>query len=134
MKVFFTHKMVAQAGEDSPSPRKPALVVAAWKQAGIPLDIEAPYPVTVDDFALAHDRQHVEDILALKKPNGFGNHDQEVAASLPFTSGTSPFWRDCRKSSPGSRIARSFCIRLALILIWMMPMAAISLPSSLPGV
>ncbi|HRJ73316.1 MAG TPA: hypothetical protein PLS03_13915 [Terrimicrobiaceae bacterium] len=88
MKVFYTPKMVAQAGGDSPSPRKPPLVVEAWKEAGIPLDIEEPDPVTVDDFSLAHDRQHVEDILALRKDNGFGNADPEVAASLTYTTGS----------------------------------------------
>lgn len=88
MKVFYTPKMVAHAGGDSPSPHKPPLVVQAWRDAGIPLAIEEPDPVTVDDFALAHDRQHVEDILAMRKDNGFGNTDPEVAASLPYTTGS----------------------------------------------
>ncbi len=88
MKVFYTPKMVAHAGGDSPSPHKPPLVVQAWRDAGIPLAIEEPDPVTVDDFALVHDKSHVDDILALRKDNGFGNRDPEIAASLPFTNGS----------------------------------------------
>ncbi len=87
MKVFYTPKMVASGGGDSPSPRKPPLVIAAWERAGIPLDIEEPDPATLHDFALAHDRSHVEDILALRKDNGFGTRDPEIAASLPYTNG-----------------------------------------------
>lgn len=88
MKVFYTPKMVAHAGGDSPSPHKPPLVVQAWRDAGIPLAIDEPDPVTVDDFALAHDREHVEEILSLRMANGFGNTDSEVAASLPYTTGS----------------------------------------------
>jgi len=80
--------MVAQGGGYSPSPRKPSLVVDAWRKAGIPLDIEEQIPVTIDDFTLAHESQHVEDILALRKVNGFGDIDPEVAASLPYTTGS----------------------------------------------
>ena len=80
--------MVALEGGDSPSPRKPRLVIEAWTSAGIPLEIEEPEPVAVDDFALAHDREHVERILAFKSMNGFGNYDTEVAASLPYTTGS----------------------------------------------
>jgi len=87
MKVFYSDKMVAQEGGDSPSARKPKLVVDAWVATGIPLEIEAPDPVSVDDFALAHDRVHVESVLAFKSMNGFGNYDAEVAASLPYTTG-----------------------------------------------
>ena len=87
MKTFFTSKMVAHDGGYSPSPRKPSIVVEAWRAAGVPLEIEEPPPVTVEDFALAHERRHVEDILELRKENGFGNCDPQVASSLPYTTG-----------------------------------------------
>jgi len=87
MKVFYTPKMVAQAGEFSPSPRKPTFVVGAWQEAGIPLDLEEPVPATIAQLSLAHDLEHVKDILSRQKANGFGNFDREVAASLPYTSG-----------------------------------------------
>jgi acetoin utilization deacetylase AcuC-like enzyme len=87
MKVFYTPKMVAPALSGSPSPEKPALVVEGWKAANIPLDIEEPEPATVDDFALAHDRTHVEKILTLKKANGFDTFEPEIAKSVPYTTG-----------------------------------------------
>lgn len=70
MKVFYTQKMLAFAGEDSPSPRKPALVMQAWSRAGLTLEVEEPEALAIDDLALAHDRQHVEDILSLQKDWG----------------------------------------------------------------
>ncbi len=88
MKVFYTQKMLAFAGEDSPSPRKPALVMQAWSRAGLTLDVEEPAALTVEDLSLAHDRTHVEDILSLRKDNGFGNSDPVVAGSLPYTNGS----------------------------------------------
>ena len=87
MKVFYTPKMVAQAGEFSPSPRKPAFVVAAWEEAGILLDLEKPAPATIAQLSLAHDAEHVKNILSRQKANGFGNVDRMVAMSLPYTSG-----------------------------------------------
>jgi len=88
MKVYYTPKMVAQEGGFSRSPQKPALAVEAWKAAGIPLDIEEPPPVTVEELSLAHDRKHVESILSLREKNGFGNLDLLIAASLPYTTGS----------------------------------------------
>lgn len=87
MKVFYTPKMVAQAGEFSPSPRKPAFVVSAWQESDIPLDLEEPAPATIAKLSLAHDSEHVKDILSRQKANGFGNFDRMVAMSLPYTSG-----------------------------------------------
>ena len=87
LPVFFTPRMVAASGSFSPSAAKPAQVVASWREHGLPIDLVEPTPVTVDQLARAHDRRHVEDILACRAPNGFGNQSPEVAASLPFTSG-----------------------------------------------
>jgi acetoin utilization deacetylase AcuC-like enzyme len=88
MKVFYTPKMVALEGGFSHSPQKPALAVGAWLEAGIPLDIEEPMPVTAEEFSLAHDRRHVEGILSFREKNGFGNLDPVIAASLPYTTGS----------------------------------------------
>jgi acetoin utilization deacetylase AcuC-like enzyme len=41
----------------------------------------------VEEIALAHDRRYVQDVLALREPNGFGNYLSEVADSLPYTTG-----------------------------------------------
>lgn len=89
IRVFYSPKQTAPRNESfSPSAGKPALVVAAWKGSGIALDIVEPQPVTLDEFARAHDRSFVEDILSGRQPNGFGNRIPEVNATLPWTSGS----------------------------------------------
>ena len=85
--VFFSPKMVAESGCFSPSAAKPAKVVESWKRQ-FPIDIIEPTPVTVDEIAYAHDRKFVEDILACRADNGFDNRSPEVAAALPYTSGS----------------------------------------------
>jgi acetoin utilization deacetylase AcuC-like enzyme len=87
LPVFFTPRMVAASGSFSPSAAKPAQVVASWQARGLAIELFEPAPVTVDQLARAHDRSHVEDILACRAPNGFANRSPEVAASLVFTSG-----------------------------------------------
>ena len=87
--VFFSPQMVAESGCESPSAAKPAQVVESWRK-NFPDDVEviAPTPVTVDEIARAHDRQFVEDVLACRRDNGFGNKSAAVARSLPYTSGS----------------------------------------------
>jgi len=86
--VFYTPKQVALTSSMSPSAGKPANVVGSWQELGLPIHIVEPEPVTVDDFALAHDRAFVEDVLACRRDNGFNNRSAQVAASLPWTTGS----------------------------------------------
>jgi acetoin utilization deacetylase AcuC-like enzyme len=72
----------------SPSASKPRQVLESWQAQGYPIRVLEPRPVTLDDLALAHDRRYVEDVLALRAPNGFGNRSPSVARSLPWTSGS----------------------------------------------
>lgn len=86
--VFFSDAMVAtDRARFSPSARKPPLVVASWQALGVPLRILAPTPATIDELALAHDRDYVEDVLACRRSNGFGDRSREVAGSLLYTTG-----------------------------------------------
>lgn len=85
--VFYTAAQVAEKFSYSPSAGKPADVVASWRARGYPIRLVAPVPVTIDDLALAHDRRFVEDVLALRVDNGFGNRSAAVARSLCHTSG-----------------------------------------------
>jgi acetoin utilization deacetylase AcuC-like enzyme len=87
MKIFYSDRMVAESEGFSPSAHKPREVVASWKALGLSLEIHEPTAVTVDQFALAHDRKFVEDVLACRRSNGFGSRSASVAASLPYTSG-----------------------------------------------
>ena len=83
--VFYTPKMVADSRCASPSAAKPIKVVESWQKFLI--EVHEPAPVTVDMLVRAHDRTYVEDVLACRQENGFGNHSPEVAESLPYTSG-----------------------------------------------
>jgi acetoin utilization deacetylase AcuC-like enzyme len=86
--VFFSNAMVADGlASFSPSAAKPGQVVASWRRLGVPLALLEPTAATIDELALAHDRAHVEDVLACRANNGFGNRSPAVAASLPFTTG-----------------------------------------------
>jgi acetoin utilization deacetylase AcuC-like enzyme len=87
MKTFFSEEMVCPSFSFSPSAMKPRHVLASWVAAGIPLDVEAPAPATIEELSLAHDGAFVRDILACERPNGFGNLRPEIARALPFTSG-----------------------------------------------
>jgi acetoin utilization deacetylase AcuC-like enzyme len=88
VKVFYTPRMVADSGSISPSAAKPAQVVASWIERGLAIEVIEPAPVTVEDLCRAHDRQLVEDVLACRVENGFGNRSPEVAATLVWTSGS----------------------------------------------
>ncbi len=86
--IFYSERMVADIESFSPSAGKPRDVVQSWRALGIPLRIVPPQPVSVDQLCLAHDRGHVEDILACRTRNGFGNMSPTVAEALPWTSGS----------------------------------------------
>lgn len=91
MKVFYRPEQVASnTATFSPSAYKPKLVVEDWLAHGLiqPEDIQSFEPVSRDDLKRVHDPQMVDDVLDLKRRNGFRNQDSEVAASLPFTSGS----------------------------------------------
>ncbi|MFN3377476.1 MAG: hypothetical protein ACK40S_13125 [Burkholderiaceae bacterium] len=45
-------------------------------------------PATRKDLYLAHDPAYVDDVLDLRRDNGFGNRDPRVAAALPYTTGS----------------------------------------------
>jgi acetoin utilization deacetylase AcuC-like enzyme len=87
LSIHYTPFMVADAASYSPSAGKPAQVMASWADLGLPLEIAAPTPTSVDQFSLAHDRAFVEGVLSGQINNGFGNKLPSVTASLPSTSG-----------------------------------------------
>lgn len=85
--VFFTPKMVAPSGSFSPSAAKPAQVVESWRKLGLALEWHEPAAATPDEFKRAHQADFVDDVLACRRGNGFGNSSPAVAASLPYTTG-----------------------------------------------
>ena len=86
--VFYHPSQVADPESFSKSPLKPRDVVAEWQDKGFPIRIVTPTPVTREQLALAHDRDHVDAILDLRKRDGFGARKADVAASFPWTSGS----------------------------------------------
>ena len=86
--VFYTPNMVADSLAYSPSAAKPAQVMQSWLELGYPLDVLTPEAVTREQLYLAHDRHFIDGVLDCKQSNGFGNRSQEVADSLPYTSGS----------------------------------------------
>ncbi len=87
--VFYAPEQSASTNRSySPSAQKPALVVAAWQQSGIPTRIIRPEPVTLTDLCRVHDPAYVRGVLAGRTKNGFGNTLPEIAATLPWTSGS----------------------------------------------
>ncbi len=87
MHVIYSDMMVAPAQGSSPSAAKPRPVVEAWIAQDPEIRILPPKPVTLDDFARAHERSFVEGIFALRIENGFGTRSSDVTRSLPYTTG-----------------------------------------------
>jgi len=74
----------------SPSAGKPALVMQDWLKHGLitESDVHSFEPLNREDIVLAHSRRYVDDVLDCVMENGFGNVDPDVAASLPYTTGS----------------------------------------------
>ncbi len=90
MRIYYApEQSVSHNDSFSPSAGKPELLVAQWRERWPDrLEFVRPEPVGPDDFALAHDPLMVAEILSCSRPNGFSNRLPEVAASLPWTTGS----------------------------------------------
>ena len=89
LAVFYDERQVAELpGNLSPSSGTPKHVVADWQACGAPIGIHPVTPVTRNDLVRAHAPEFVDEILSCQRENGFGNRSAEVAAALPFTSGS----------------------------------------------
>jgi acetoin utilization deacetylase AcuC-like enzyme len=89
LKIYFNdNQNVEENNSLSPSAGKPKLFVDEVKSlAGVSV-VSAFEPVTRDQLKLVHDPKHVDDILDLKKENGFDNRLGSIAASLMWTNGS----------------------------------------------
>lgn len=86
--VFYSEAMLADAHHFSPSAMKPRAVMESWRTLDIPLHIQAPEPVSFDDYCLVHDPAYVEGVLTGRIVNGFRNRNADVNDSLAHTNGT----------------------------------------------
>ena len=87
MRVVYADAMVAPVQGFSPSAAKPAAVMASWRKLWPALQVRPPVPAARADFIRAHAAAYVDDIFALRQPNGFGTRSAEVNLSLPHTTG-----------------------------------------------
>lgn len=88
MKVFYDRRMSVHENDSfSPSAGKPELLFKAWKKSGVPFSSSSFKPLTRAQISVAHDAKYVEGVLTGDVPNGFGNHSNKIAASLPWTTG-----------------------------------------------
>lgn len=88
LKVLYSEDMVSDSMVSvSPSDRKPKLVWQALLSAGFPVEIVAPQPIAVADVCQVHDPTFVDDVLRLRRPNGFGSFSESVARSVLYTCG-----------------------------------------------
>lgn len=89
MNITYTENQAARNPDAySPSAFKPKLLVQHLQALDRPLAIVQPAPATREDLCRAHDPDYVDGVLAGRLVNGFGNRSLEVAASLPYTSGS----------------------------------------------
>lgn len=88
LKVFYSEDMVSDAGvQTSPSDRKPKIIAEALLATPWPIELVAPEPTAISDVCLVHDPAFVDDVLLLRRPNGFGSLSSSVARSVLYTCG-----------------------------------------------
>lgn len=89
MKVFYDPRQCASQQSESPSAEKPKWVVADWQSMPeLGVEVMPVEPASIDEICRAHKRSFVEGVLECKEANGFGNRLPQVAAALPWTSGS----------------------------------------------
>lgn len=88
LTVFYSEDMVSEAGRGrSPSDRKPREVADALGKKPWPIRFVAPEPMAVSDICRVHEPSFVDDVLNLRRANGFGSISESVARSIMYTCG-----------------------------------------------
>jgi acetoin utilization deacetylase AcuC-like enzyme len=86
--VYSPKQSVDSVVSFSPSAKKPREFVQYLQLQQKRVKFIETTPVTVEDFYRAHDRQFVDDTIALRLENGFGTKQADVVESLFYTSGS----------------------------------------------
>jgi len=88
LKVLYSEDMVSDSMvRASPSDRKPKAVSDALLRAEWPIQLVKPEPTAIHDVCKVHEPSFVDDVLHLRRPNGFGSYSESVARSVLFTCG-----------------------------------------------
>jgi acetoin utilization deacetylase AcuC-like enzyme len=85
--TVYSERMVVEIDHYSPSAKKPRQVAEALKTSAFPILWTEPEPASVTDFCRVHDPDFVKGTLMAALPNGFGTYSEEVARTLPYTTG-----------------------------------------------
>lgn len=89
VKVVYAQQMAAALLDHiSPSSLKPKLLVEHLLERGYRLELSEPPALSREQLAVAHLRAYVDEVLDCAEPNGFGNRDPDIAATLPYTNGS----------------------------------------------
>ena len=89
LSVFYSpHQSVSNNNSFSPSAGKPEHIVKLFSRNPAVNIVDNWEPLTREEISIAHDPEFVNDVLDLKRNNGFGNKLPSVAASLPYTAGS----------------------------------------------
>jgi acetoin utilization deacetylase AcuC-like enzyme len=93
IKTVYSPKQISDPGHDavdnviSPSAWKPKLLAQLLEKEYPEIEFVQPEPLSVKDLYRCHSKNYVDDIFALKTPNGFRTLSQSVNDSLLYTNG-----------------------------------------------
>lgn len=91
IKVVYAEKQVADSGsKTSPSAAKPKYLAELLHTDASTKDrvsLVEPEAVSIADIKRCHEAIFVDEVMSLKRPNGFGTFKQSVVDSLPYTNG-----------------------------------------------
>lgn len=89
LKVFYNSNQSTDKNDSlSPSAGKPKIIAEEYAKNPLVEIVSEFHPLLRAEIAIAHDKQHVEDVLDCVKDNGFRNKSKEVAETLPWTNGS----------------------------------------------
>lgn len=123
LKVFYNSNQSTDKNNSfSPSAGKPAIIAKSFAESPYVEIVSDFKPLTINQIAVAHDKQHVVDVMNCLKDNGFSNRIQEVANTFPWTNGSfyaaaeTAYLEKCATMSPTSgfhhaeyRLCEGFC-------------------------
>lgn len=90
INVVYDEKQIATSGSKiSPSAMKPKYLAELLEKSDIKdlIEFVKPEAVSIEDICRCHNSDYVDEIMTLKRKNGFGTFSQSVVESLPYTNG-----------------------------------------------
>jgi len=89
LKVFYNSNQSTDKNDSlSPSAGKPKIIAEEFAKNSLVEVVSGFHPLLRSEISVAHDKDHVDDVLNCVKNNGFRNKIKEVADTLPWTNGS----------------------------------------------